>query len=114
MPTPFGNLSTAGGQRKHARIRSFRCADTERLFKGFRVARFRAVEKVAIRKLIYLDQAKSLPDLARVPGHHLEALTRDRKGQHSIRINLQYRICFIWMVEGREQNLNDVEIVDYH
>lgn len=78
------------------------------------MARFRAIEKVAFRKLIYLDQSTSLQDLARVPGHHLEALSRDRKGQHSIRINLQYRICFVWVIEGREQNAYDVEIVDYH
>jgi proteic killer suppression protein len=78
------------------------------------VSRFRAIEKVALRKLIYLDQATSLQDLARIPGHHLEALKGDRKGQNSIRINDQYRICFVWVVEGTEQNAYDVEIVDYH
>jgi proteic killer suppression protein len=95
-------------------IRSFRCPDTERLFKGFRVIRFRAIEKTALRKLIYLDQATSLIDLARVPGHRLEPLKGDRQGQHSIRINDQYRICCVWVAETREQNAYDVEIVDYH
>jgi proteic killer suppression protein len=74
--------------------------------------KFRAFERVALRKLMYLNQAKSLRDLAMVPGHHLEALTKERKrtGQHSIRINDQFRICFIWL----DGEVFDVEIVDYH
>ena len=91
-------------------IKSFRSADTEALFNDRLVARFRAFERPARRKLLFLSQARSLRDLLVPPGNMLEALKHDRKGQHSIRINDQWRICFRW-VEGHAY---DVEIVDYH
>jgi len=91
-------------------IRSFRTADSEALFGDADVPRFRAFERIARRKLLYLHQSRSLQDLRVPPGNRLEALAGDRRGQHSIRINDQWRICFIW-VDG---NAYDVEIVDYH
>jgi len=74
------------------------------------VPRFRAIERVAQRKLAQLDAATELRDLAAPPGNRLEALRGDRKGQHSIRISQQWRLCFIW----KEGNAYEVEIVDYH
>lgn len=68
------------------------------------------IQRTALRKLIYLHQARSLEDLRVPPGNHLEALKEARRGQHSIRINDQWRICFIW----RDARAYDVEIVDYH
>lgn len=91
-------------------IRSFKCSDTERLFDGKRVRRFVNIESVAMRKLAMLNRAETLDDLRVPPGNRLEALKRDRSGQHSIRINDQFRVCFVWASEGPE----DVEIVDYH
>jgi len=91
-------------------IKSFRSADAEALFEDSPVARLRAIERPARRKLLYLSQARSLQDLLVPPGNRLETLKGDRKGQHSIRINDQWRICFRW-VEGHAY---DVEIVDYH
>lgn len=91
-------------------IRSFRCKDTERLFQRESVRRFKAIEAVARRKLEMIDAAQTLQDLKVPPGNRLEALKGDRKGQHSIRINDQWRICFVWR-EGAAEN---VEIVDYH
>ena len=91
-------------------IKSFKCADTERLFKRQRVRRFTNIESVARRKLEQLDWAGVLDDLRVPPGNRLEALKRDRAGQHSIRINDQFRVCFVWTSEGPK----DVEIVDYH
>lgn len=91
-------------------IRSFRCKDTERLFQREPVRRFRAIEAVARRKLEMIDAAQTLQDLKVPPGNRLEALKGDRKGQHSIRVNDQWRICFVWR-EGAAEN---VEIVDYH
>lgn len=91
-------------------IRSFRSKDTEQLHARERVRRFRAFERVAQRKLRQLDIATELRDLASPPGNHLEALKGDREGQHSIRINDQWRICFVW----RNGDAYDVEIVDYH
>ena len=91
-------------------IKSFKCADTERLFKRQRVRRFTNIESVARRKLEQLDWAGVLDDLRVPPGNRLEVLKRDRAGQHSIRINDQFRVCFVWTVEGPR----DVEIVDYH
>jgi proteic killer suppression protein len=91
-------------------IRSFRCAETERLHHRQPSRRFRAVEGVARRKLRQLDSATQLRDLAAPPGNRLEALRGERKGQHSIRINDQWRLCFVW----RDGNAHDVEIVDYH
>ena len=90
-------------------IRSFRCAETEKVFKGIRTRKFQAIEKTAIRKLFQLHSARSLNDL-RSPGNSLEAMTKERAGQYSIRINDQYRLCFRW--ENTEAY--DVEIVDYH
>ena len=91
-------------------IKSFRCKDTESLFKRERVKRFGNIERVARRKLEMLDAATALGDLRALPGNRLEALVGDRKGQHSIRINDQFRVCFVW----REGNAEQVEIVDYH
>jgi proteic killer suppression protein len=91
-------------------IRSFRERGTERLFADEDVPRFRAIERQARRKLMLLDAASALSDLRRPPGNRLEALKGERRGQHSIRINDQWRICFVWTVGGPE----DVEIVDYH
>jgi proteic killer suppression protein len=91
-------------------IRSFRCADTRALADGVRVPRFVSIEKVARRKLQQLNIATTIEDLRVPPGNRLEALTRDRRGQHSIRINDQWRICFVWSDAGPE----GVEIVDYH
>jgi len=91
-------------------IRSFRCRDTEALFHDRPVPRFRAIERPARRNLLYLDAAVRLEDLRVPPGNRLEALKGDRAGQHSIRVNDQWRICFVW----REDEPHDVEIVDYH
>ena len=91
-------------------IRSFRSADTQALFETGKSKRFGALLKVATRKLAQLDAAATLEFLKSPPGNHLEVLKADRKGQHSIRINDQWRICFRWTTEGPE----DVEIVDYH
>lgn len=91
-------------------IRSFKGKETERLFNDYRVKRFQAFETVARRKLKMLDDAVSLNDLAALPGNRLEAPRGDRRTQHSIRINDQYRICFKW----RDGDAYDVEIVDYH
>lgn len=91
-------------------IRTFRDKDAEALFHDNAVQRFRNIERVARRKLLYLNAAKRLEDLRVPPGNQLEALKGDRKGQHSIRINDQWRVCFVW----REGEVLDVEIVDYH
>jgi len=91
-------------------IRSFRCKDTERLFQRESVRRFKAIESVARRKLEMLEAATRIEDLRVPPGNRLEALSRDRKGQHSIRINDQWRVCFVWHEDGAD----GVEIVDYH
>ena len=91
-------------------IRSFRCPDTEALFQDATVRRFRAIERAARRKLLYLHAVKRLEDLRVPPGNRLEALKGGRAGQHSIRINDQWRVCFVW----RDGEAMDVEIVDYH
>ncbi|MGH8499352.1 MAG: type II toxin-antitoxin system RelE/ParE family toxin [Methylococcales bacterium] len=91
-------------------ILSLACTDTERLFDGNRVKRFANIQNVAMRKLAMLNRAATLQDLKVPPGNRLEALVADRAGQHSIRINDQFRICFIW-TSGGPMN---VEIVDYH
>jgi toxin HigB-1 len=91
-------------------IRSFKDRRTEALFGGEIVAAFRAIEKVAYRKFDMLDGATRLTDLTAPPGNRLEALKGDREGQHSIRINDRWRLCFVWRDGGAEL----VEIVDYH
>ncbi len=91
-------------------IRSFRCSDTRKLAKGERVRRFVNIAAVARRKLRQLEIAARLDDLRIPPGNRLEALKGHRTGQHSIRVNDQWRICFIWTEAGAEE----VEIVDYH
>lgn len=91
-------------------IRSFRCADTRALFETGRSRRFLAVAGVAVRKLAQLDAAETLEFLRAPPGNRLEALKGNRAGQHSIRVNDQFRLCFRWTKAGAE----DVEIVDYH
>jgi toxin HigB-1 len=91
-------------------IRTFRCPHTERLAKDEAVARFRAIERVARRKLEILASAVRLDDLRSPPGNRLEALKGNRSGQHSIRINNQWRSCFRW--SGTDAY--NVEIVDYH
>ena len=91
-------------------IRRFRCKDAEKLFNDLPTKRFRAIERVARRKLEMLDAATRLDDLRVPPGNRLEALRGSRDGQHSIRINEQWRICFQW----EAQDAFEVEIVDYH
>ena len=91
-------------------IKSFRPKETEQLHARQRVRRFRSIERVAQRKLRQLDIAAELRDLAAPPGNRLEALHSDREGQHSIRINDQWRSCFGW----KDGDAYDVEIVDYH
>ncbi|MBE0487350.1 type II toxin-antitoxin system RelE/ParE family toxin [Marinobacter sp.] len=91
-------------------IKSFRCKDTQALFETGKTRRFSAIKAAAERKLIVLQAAAELDDLKSPPGNRLEALNGDREGQHSIRINRQWRICFRWTADGPE----DIEIVDYH
>lgn len=91
-------------------IRTFANRATADLFAGKRVARWANIELVATRKLQQLDSAVTLESLRTPPGNRLEALSGDRKGQHSLRINEQWRLCFVWRVDGVHQ----VEIVDYH
>ena len=91
-------------------IRSFACSYTEALFKSRDVPRFRNIERVARRKLLQLHAATELNSLRVPPGNRLEALKDERKGQHSIRVNDQWRVCFVWQKDGAHK----VEIVDYH
>jgi proteic killer suppression protein len=91
-------------------IRSFRDAETETIFQQRFSKRFQAIEKIAIRKLFQLNWATTLRDLAAIPGNQLEALKGGRQGQHSVRINDQYRVCFRW----EDGDAFDVEIADYH
>jgi len=92
-------------------IRSFADAETERIWSGRRSRRLPAdMQTAALRKLRLLNQARALSDLTAPPGNRLEALKGDRKGQYSIRINDQWRVCFTWTEGGP----TDVEIVDYH
>ena len=91
-------------------IRSFRSRDTERLDKRESVARLSKIERVALRKLWQLGAATKLSELASPPGNRLEALQGNRKGQHSIRVNDQWRICFVW----RDGDVYAVEITEYH
>ncbi len=91
-------------------IREFSDADTQALFHSTSVRRFRNIEDVARRKLLQLNAAARLDDLRAPPGNRLEALSGNRKGQHSIRVNDQWRVCFSW----RQDGVYGVEIVDYH
>ena len=91
-------------------IQSFANSDTSALYQRRRVARWINIEAVARRKLDQLDAAGELTDLGSPPGNRLEALKGNRKGQHCIRVNDQFRVCFVWTTHGPE----NVEIVDYH
>ena len=91
-------------------IRSFRDRDTKAIFNREWVRRFESIAGVAHRKLRQIHRAVRLSDLAALPGNRLEALKGNRAGQHSIRINDQYRVCFVWQVK----DAYDVEIVEYH
>ena len=91
-------------------IKSFRSPHTQRLFSRERVRAFEAIERVAQRKLKMLNDAKELRDLAAAPGNRLEPLHKEREGQHSIRINDQWRVCFVW----RDGDAYDVEITKHY
>ena len=91
-------------------IRNFKNRETRRFFEGRRVAAFQGFADQATRRLVLLDSAETLGDLAALPSNRLEALRGGRAGYHSIRINAQWRVCFRWTDDGPE----DVEIVDYH
>ena len=91
-------------------IRSFGDGRTRRFFEGRRVAAFQSFAKQAARRLVLLDSAETLGDLAALPSNRLESLSGRRAGRHSIRINAQWRVCFRWTGDGP----HDVEIVDYH
>jgi proteic killer suppression protein len=91
-------------------IRSFSDRDTKAIFNREHVSKFESVARVAHRKLREIHRAARLSDLAALPGNRLEALKGNRAGQHSIRINDQYRVCFVW----DQKDAYDVEIVDYH
>ena len=91
-------------------IVNFACDKSQTLFTTSSPRHFSSIKKVAERKLLQLDNAITLEDLRSPPGNHLETLFGDREGQHSIRINDQWRICFVWTQEGP----TEVEIVDYH
>ena len=91
-------------------IQSFACRDTEELWRTGQSRRFSGVASVALRKLDMLDAAVALADLRVPPGNRLERLAGDRAGQHSIRVNDQWRVCFVWTAAGPA----GVQIVDYH
>ncbi|HCR31500.1 MAG TPA: plasmid maintenance system killer [Opitutae bacterium] len=91
-------------------IQSFADKETEKIWRTERSQKFSKVARIALRRLIQLNAAESLNDLRVPPGYRLEALVGDRKGQHSIRINQRFRICFAWTSSGPK----NVEIVDYH
>ena len=91
-------------------IRSFRCAETQAIFEGRRSRRFGNLKNVIERKLFILNNAVVLSDLRSPPKNQLEALDKDRAGQHSIRVNDQFRVCFRWTPTGPVE----VEVVDYH
>lgn len=92
-------------------IQGFRDKETGKLFRRERSKALpHDLQRVALRKLVQVDAATSLDDLRVPPGNRLEALAADRKGQHSIRINDQWRVCFVW----KDGHAHEVEIVDYH
>lgn len=90
-------------------IKSFKCKDTKKLYKRKFTKKFSGIERPALKKLKILNSTPDLITLAGLPGNQFETLTGDRKGQHSIRVNKQWRVCFKWTDEPE-----DVEIVDYH
>lgn len=96
--------------QSNSMIRSFRDRRTHRFFEGRRVPAFHGFSDQAVRRLTLLDSAETLGDLAALPSNRLEALQGNRTGRHSIRINAQWRICFVWTDDGP----CEVEIVDYH
>ncbi len=91
-------------------IKSFRCKNTEALYEGKRVRQFEAFATQAEKRLEILDNAKTIQDLMGLPSNRFEALAGDRAGQHSIRVNQQWRVCFEW----KDADAYNVEIVDYH
>ena len=91
-------------------IASFKCPDTQRFFETGSQRNFTNIRSPLSRKLSLLDEATCLADLRALPGNHLEELTGDRQGQHSSRVNDQFRLCFVWTPDGP----TDVECVDYH
>jgi len=91
-------------------IKTFGCKDTEKLFRDKRVPRFQSIEWQARKKLLYIHAAESLEVIGAFSGNRLEGLKGDRKGQYSIRINQQWRVCFKW----KDGDAPNVEIVDYH
>ena len=91
-------------------IKSFRSKETSRLFLLQRSRKFRAIERVALRRLVMVDAASDLVTVAAIPGNRLERLQGDREDQYSIRINDQWHICFQW----KDGNAYEVEITDYH
>ena len=91
-------------------IRAFRCGETAKVFERRYAKKFSRIQRVALRRLLILDAADTLADLRRPPGNRLERLSGGRRGQYSIRINDQWRICFRW----KDGDATDVEIVDYH
>lgn len=91
-------------------IISFSCKETEKIYSGASSRRWRDIRNVVERKLQLLDSAATLDALRSPPGNRLEALSGDRAGQHSIRINKQWRICFVWSDAG----VRNVEVADYH
>lgn len=107
---PHGLTLYRGTRHNPCMIRSFRCSDTQRLYDTGKSRRFSSISRIALRKLDQLENVTLLRSLAVPPGNRLEALSGDRIGQYSIRINDQWRLCFRWTDEGPE----DVEIVDYH
>jgi proteic killer suppression protein len=92
-------------------IRTFNCKETEKIFNRFYSRKFpQEIQRIILRKLRMLNRANFLSDLLVPPGNHLEALKGNRKGQYSIRINDQWRICFVW----QDHDAYNVEIIDYH
>jgi len=91
-------------------IRSFKNSEAEKIFNRIHSRRFASIERIILRKLRSINRAAVLGDLANPPGNRLEALHGNRTGQHSIRVNDQWRICFEW----RENHAYEIEIVDYH
>ena len=92
-------------------IKSFKCKETKRIWNGRRSSKLpENIQNKALRKLRQIDAAQTITDLRNPPGNKLEALKGDTKGQYSIRIDRQWRICFVW----NDDKVNDVEIVDYH